>query len=391
MRIVHGLISADSHVVLDKDAFTRHMSGAKWGDRIPQVREVRQPDRSGNERIVDRWFVNGQVMGRGFGGGVANCPAVMNDPARKTYPQRWEDVPSKAWDPVERLEAIDSDGIDAEVLFPNDPTRGFFYDYGDAEFELACVQAENDAIAEWRQVSDRFAPLAILPFLGGIEAMVAEVERSAKLELRGMYMLADPSQNVPGARPIGDRCWDPLWAACQDLDMPMHIHESGGLGMHLAVPRWEGFTPNQFHSFLTVPTAAVPAQAIPNIIFSGIPDRFPRLKWVCAETGLGWVNYVLEGCDHEWERRHLWTEGILTRPSEVFHRQMYVDFWYEMANVPLRHHIGVDNIMWQSDYPHTTSTYPDSWKYVERTLQGVPEEERRKILYENAIRVYRLD
>ncbi len=81
---------------------------------------------------------------------------------------------------------------------------------------------------------------------------------------------------------------------------------------------------------------------------------------------------------------------MATRPSELLRQHVYVDFWYEVANIPLRHQIGIENIMWQSDYPHTTSTYPDSWQYVERTVGALPEEERRKMLYENAMRLYHL-
>ena len=109
---------------------------------------------------------------------------------------------------------------------------------------------------------------------------------------------------------------------------------------------------------------------------------------MCAETGLGWVNYILEGCDHEWERRHLWTEGILTRPSELFKRQILVDFWYEKAGVEMRNEIGLDRIMWESDYPHSTSTYPESWTFVNRSLDGVPDEEKKQMLYRNAMRLY---
>jgi hypothetical protein len=105
---------------------------------------------------------------------------------------------------------------------------------------------------------------------------------------------------------------------------------------------------------------ATPAQLIPNLIFSGILDRYPRLNWACAETGFGWVSYVLEASDHEWEQRELWKEGVKTRPSEVFRRQIYVDFWYEKAGIELRDIVGVDNIMWESDYPHIAATI-QSW------------------------------
>jgi uncharacterized protein len=156
------------------------------------------------------------------------------------------------------------------------------------------------------------------------------------------------------------------------------------------MPRWEGFSINAAHTAMTSPTAATVAQLIPNLIFSGILERYPRMKWVCAEAGVGWINYVSEGCDHEWERRRLWTEGLTTRPSDIVHRQVYVNFWYERSGIELRDTVGTDNIMWESDYPHTTSTYPHSWEFVERTLVGVSDEERKKLLYQNAMRVYHL-
>ena len=97
-------------------------------------------------------------------------------------------------------------------------------------------------------------------------------------------------------------------------------------------------------------------------------ERFPRLKCVFAEAGIGGLNYVLAACDHEWECRHLWTEGIVTRPSETVRRQMYVNFWFEAEGIKLRHHIGIDNIMWESDFPHVASFYPRSWESIERVV-----------------------
>ena len=292
------------------------------------------------------------------------------------------------YDPVERLGALDKDGVDAEVLFPNDPCQSGTFFQGDAGFELDCVKAYNDWLAEWRQVSDRYVPLAFIPYMCDIETTVAETARAARLGHRGIVMLAEPSQSLKGLKHFNDPYWDPLWAACQDLDMPIHWHASAGL--KLSIPQWKGYTRNEAQAMGPSANFSAPAQFIPNLIFSGLLDRFPGTKWVCAETGLGWVNYILEGCDHEWERRHLWTDGVVTRPSELFRRQVYVDFWYEEAGIQQRHFIGMDNIMWESDYPHSTSTHPESWKFVERSLQGVPQDEKDRLLYGNAMRVYRL-
>ena len=380
MTIRFGLISADSHVVTDRNTFLERMSKSKWGDRIPQVIEIEEKGQS-----VHRWAVNGKPL---RGRGVCNCPAIMDDPLRNKYPQRWEEVPLKGYVPAERLKSLDADRVDAEVLFPNDPAS--FHQYGDADFELACVQAYNDGLAEWNRVSDRFVPLAMVPLLSGIDETVTEVERAAGMEHRGIVMFALPGLLVKELPHISDPYWHSLWDACQDFNMPIHLHASAGLARKLTFPEWDGYTPHQQHAAFTVPTAAWPAQIIPNTIFSGIAYRFPRLKWVFAETGIGSVSCAQTACDHEWERRQLWRHGLEQRPSEIIRQQVFVNFWYERAGMDLRYNVGVDNIMWESDYPHIASTYPDSWKFVERSLQGVPEAERKKMLYRNAQLLYRL-
>lgn len=379
MEIKHGLMSCDSHGQLNRDAFTARMSRSRWGDRIPQVVEVEE-----DGRRVERWTVNGRLQG----GGVVNCPAVME--GHRYYPNRWEEVPLKVYDPVKRLTALDEDGVDAEVLFPNTPVQSFHFAFGDPEFELACVEAYNDALGEWVDASDRYVPLALIPYLSPIDVVTAQVERAVRRGHRGITMLADPSMSIRGARALNDPYWDRLWVTCQELDIPINWHGSAGGASQLALPRWTGYTERQFHTVSTGRNYMTPCQFLPYLFFTGMLDRYPRLKWICAETGAGWIACLLEGCDHEWERRHLWTEGVLTRPSEVFHRQIYVDFWFEESGVELRHLIGVDNIMWESDYPHITSTYPDSWEYVERSVKGVDEEERAKLLYGNMMRVYKL-
>ena len=235
----------------------------------------------------------------------------------------------------------------------------------------------SDGVAEWRQISDRYIPLAVAPYLGGIETTVGEVERAVKIGHKGLVMMAEPSTMGVGLKHFNDRYWDPLWASCQDMNIAIQWHASAGV--RLDTPQWKGFTRNESQAVGPVQGFSSIAQFIPNLIFSGVLDRYQTLKWICAETGLGWVNYILEGCDHEWERRHLWTEGIVDRPSDLFRRQIYVDFWYEKAGVELRHKVGIHNIMWESDYPHSTSTWPESWDFVNRTLAGVPQEDRDQI------------
>ena len=382
MEIKYGLISCDSHAQLDRDAWTKRMPKAKWGDRMPQIVAVNE-----GGAIVDHWLVNGKVRTDW----VCNCPAAMaGGVERGYYPRRWEEVPDIVFDPAERLKALDHDRVDGEVLYPNTPVANFAFLQADAEFELACVQVYNDALAEWRDVSDRYVPIAIIPYMSDMAVIVSEVERSVKRGHRGVVMLAEPAFTQKGLKRMNDPFWEPLWACCQALGIPLHWHGSAGLTEQLSLPKWNGFTKREFHTVSTSRLCATPAQLIPNLIFSGILDRHPKLKWACAETGFGWVSYVLEACDHEWEQRCLWKEGIRTRPSEVFRRQIYVDFWYEKAGIELREWVGIDNIMWESDYPHIASTYPKSWSFVEASLAEVPHQERRKMCYENALNLYGL-
>ncbi len=377
MNIEHGLISADSHVTFDRDDFTSRMSATTWGDRIPQVVEVEI-----DGRLVHRWSVYGKP-GRDD---VSNCPAVMGEPF-PTYPQRWEDVPRTAYDPAERLTALDFDGVDAEVLFPNHP-GGSFDQFGDAAFELDAVRAYNDTLSDWARVSDRYLPLALVPYLSGPAGAAREIARSVEGGHRGINLAGQMPASLPH---LADPHWDPIWDVCQELHVPVHFHGSANLRAGASVRRWDGYTPRQAHSAMTSTSAVTPAQIIPQLIFSGVTERFPNLRCVFAEAGIGGLNYVLAACDHEWETRHLWTEGISARPSDTVHRQMFVNFWFEAEGIKLRHEIGIDNIMWESDFPHVASFYPRSWEAAERVLEGVSADDRRKLLYENAVRVYGIE
>ena len=205
------------------------------------------------------------------------------------------------------------DGVDAEVLFPNDPFQSGVAFEGDADFELDCVRAYNDCLAEWREVSDRYAPLAMIPYLGGIEVTLAEVIRAANKGHRGITMLAEPSQTLSGLRHFNDPYWRPLWDVCQEMEIPIHWH--AGAGTNIFMERWKGYTANQSQAMRPLGELLCPCSIHPQPDFLGDTGPLPE-----AEVGLrgdwtGLGNYLLEGCDHAWERRHLWTEGIVTPPA----------------------------------------------------------------------------
>ena len=132
-------------------------------------------------------------------------------------------------------------------------------------------------------------------------------------------------------------------------------------------------------------------QILTNVLFSGVLDRFPNLKVITVESGIGWIPYLLETADHEYKSLGVGATELKTKPSEAFRRQVYGSFWFESVGIEFRRHIGVDNILYETDFPHPTSTWPDSKKYREECLKDVPADERVKMLRDNAIKLYHLD
>lgn len=406
MRLKFGVISSDSHGQLDKDAFTKRMSKKKFGERIPQLVETSDPANMSEpmDRVVERWQINGKFVEKR---GVSNCAAFMNDPMRATFPQRWEEVPKGVYDPLERLKVLATDGIDGEVLFPNPPIQNATFFQGDAEFELACVQAYNDAMHEdWRKVCENFIPLALMPYLAGLDGTIAELQRVARLGYKGILIVAEPSEVVGKARgsntttqwgievenldytlpPFASPHWWPFWEACQDLDMPVHWHANAGLTF--GTPVWKGYTRPEAWVAAAPSSWSAMSQFLPNLVFSGVLERFPRLKWVLAESGIGWFNYTLESIDHEWERRALWKHGLATRPSEQLRSQVHLSSWFEAEGVRAVQ-IDKSHLMWQSDFPHNPSTYPRSRDFISHIFRDTPTDIRDKVLYKNVLDLYK--
>ncbi|MGF6601377.1 putative TIM-barrel fold metal-dependent hydrolase [Paraburkholderia sp. GAS448] len=406
MKIKYGVVSSDSHGQIHKDAFTQRMSKAKFGDRIPQLVETSDKAHMSDpvDRVVERWRVNGMIVEKR---GVSNCAAYMNDPMRATFPQHWEEVPKAIYDPIERLKVLATDGIDGEVLYPNPPIQNATFFQGDAEFELACVQAYNDAMyEEWYQVSKNFIPLALTPYLGGLDVTIAEVRRVAKMGYKGILIVAEPGEVVGKTRgwsassswgidndnlnyklpAFADPHWWPFWETCQELDMPVHWHANAALSFGTSM--WKGYARPQAWVATAPSSWSALSQFMPNLVFSGVLERFPKLKWVLAESGIGWFNYTLESLDHEWERRSLWKHGIKNRPSERLKEQVHLSSWFEAEGVKAVQ-IDKSHLMWQSDFPHNPSTFPVSQQVIDRSFRDIPKETRDRVLYKNVLDLYK--
>ncbi len=375
MAFEYKRIDVDSHCQEKPDTWTSRMSKAKWGDRIPQIRE-----KDGREY----WICDGRVMMNGW---LCLCHGVIPD--RMSLPTHWRDVPSMVYTADGRLRAMDRDGVSAQALFPNTAgVSGGAFMKKDPEFEKDCVRAYNDYLSEefYDFAPQRFIALAQLP-LHSVDTAVEELRRVAQRGHKGFIMIGATEQyRLP---PFADRYWDPLWATAVELEMPVHFHNVAGAN-RLNLGSEPGASDAKMLAIGSANSFALSSQIFANVLLCGVLERCPKLTLVGAESGIGWVPYVLEACDYEWERNRLWEQGLKRKPSDVFRQQCYVDFWYEQAGVQLRDYIGVDRILWETDFPHPTSIWPEADKWLAWSFEGVPEADQHKILVENPMRVYKL-
>jgi uncharacterized protein len=370
-----GLISVDDHVQEPPNLWTQRLSKTRWGNRLPHLEN--QSDGT------QRWVVDGNALPLS---GVGLTGALMDD--RTRVPQSWEEVPKAAYLPAERLRAMDADGVVCSVLYPTvaGPSGENFGRLTDADLELACVQAYNDwLIEEWASTSKRFIPQCIVP-LWPVEATVAEIKRAVRMGHKGVVFPAVPMElrNVPH---INDAAYDPVWAACQDLNAPICFHPGSFNTIQFAAHEYF-----QGKLAATLEALSRPASLVfvlVNLLLSRILLRFPELKVVFAESSLGWGTYLLEYGDHQAEQDRLQLEGY-PKLSEMFRRQCYLTGWYDRATLKTRSYVGAENILWSTNFPLATSTWPNTRDYLARSLDGLPEDTQRRIRSENAAKLYHL-
>jgi len=380
------VIDADTHLTERHDLWTsRAPAGMK--DRLPHVAEV-----DGQAT----WVIGDAVLGRAGAGGVVDKQSVKGRSFEALYEWEIDQVHEAAYDPVARVELMDEMGIWAHVIFPNVVGLGGQNISGavdDLALRLLCVEIYNDANAEMQANSnDRLLPMAILPAWDP-DACVREARRAKGLGLRGVNMTSDPHDQ--GAPDLAHRAWDPLWAACSELELPVHFH----IGASLTTMTYFDTYPWPSHdddtklaiggTLLFIGNARV----VVNIICSGMLDRFPQLKIVSVESGAGWIPFILEALDYEMAENAPKLKAELSlSPSEFFQRQMYATTWFERTKLAsLVASVGEDNIMFETDFPHPTCLYPDPLKTADHNMRELSPAVQRKILGETAAKLYKLD
>lgn len=363
MELKYGLISADDHVQEHGEVWTRRMPREKWGDRIPHLKTVSD----GRQR----WSIDG-------------APPADLGPVTEE-----KQMAGAAYDPRQRLEAMDADGVDYSVLYPT--VAGLagerFGKLADADLELACVQAYNDwLIEEWSSVSPRFVPQCIVP-IWPMERTVAEIRRAVALGHKGVIYPASPMElkNVPH---INEPEYDPLWAVCAELEVPLCFHS--GASPRIQMRSDDTFTPAAAQAFGGIVRSVSSIAVLANFLFSRVLERFPKLKVVFAESSLGWLAYEIEYADYQSAADGLHSEGYSLKPSELFQRQCFASCWYDQQGLRVRKYPGSANILWSTNFPLETSTWPSTRAHLDRAFAGVPEAEKARIRWQNAAQLYRL-
>ena len=306
------------------------------------------------------------------------------------------DARSGGWMPEARLADMDTDGMDAAVLFGGGPLGTV-----NSELFLASFDAYNAWLADFcRHSPARLAGVGYVPMLEvgesvrmlrdfaarGLKAVnIPAFPMSAKsLQSHGVggaQMLA-LTGDAQGERTYADPEFDPFWKAAIELDMPVTIH-LGGRMVRFNEPRH--FLPDLLMSKFSM------GEPIAIMIFGGVFQKFPELKFVSVESGVGWFAFAADYMDKTWEKQRFWLKSCLDKPPSFYMDQnVYGSFIHDRPGVLTRNLKGAHNIMWSSDYPHSETTFPDSLKVIDELFEGVPEDEKQMILGTRAEKLFNI-
>jgi predicted TIM-barrel fold metal-dependent hydrolase len=308
------------------------------------------------------------------------------DPLGATY----DTMRRGAFETKSRLADMDADGIYAQVIYPTVTLAGAAtYSADDAELQLACVRAYNEWMLEFCESSGgRLIPQAIMPTCGA-DAMRDEFRWARDHGHRGVLISTYPNGTIDPAPED-----DPVFAEIQESGLPVGIHLGSFTPPEQARRPW---------NIREIPFLGSAAQgksgknAIAttcNILFSGVPQKFPQIPIVLVEANMGWIPTTLEQTDDMFFRFRWFTgavEKMPETPSALFHRSFWAGFLVDTIGVELRYHMNLDHLMWGSDYPHTATDWPHSRITIERNFRGIPNDEVRLFLHENCKRLYHLD
>jgi|KBSMisStandDraft_5_1062788.scaffolds.fasta_scaffold33745_3 predicted TIM-barrel fold metal-dependent hydrolase len=383
------LISADSHVNEPPEAWARVQK--QYGERAPRV--VKDPPGvpKGTWLLIDglppvglSHYSKGLVVGKNHG--ISEVEQEKHfETIRFNENFRYEDYPG-GWEPAARLRDQDIDGVAAEILFSSAVRQ--LYSIADEPFQRAIFRSYNAWLQEFCSHNpERLIGLAILSILD-IEHAVADIGEYSKAGFRGVQI---PTRIKDSG--YYEAKYEPIWAALEETGMIVNVHTSATQGVarkHYEGPR--DVDPKK--QSLGLANKQAPAQQfLGNLILSGVFDRHPRLKVVCAEFDVGWVANLVQQVDYWFGRASTYdAEKNINKqpPSAYFKSNAFFTYQDDRAGVLTTPVFGADNFLWASDYPHGVTTWPNSQATVERNCAGIDPAVKRKLNRDNVAKLYGL-
>ena len=289
-------------------------------------------------------------------------------------------------DPEGRIRDNESDGIDAEIIFPN---KGLaMWATPDPVFANAQCRVWNDWA--WEQFGawpEKMVPAAAVA-TGDLEGTLAEIERCAGLGYKALTLPCKPRWGGHDVDHVNYNLphFDPLWALVEETGMPVTFHVSTGRDPRAS--RGNGGAVINYVTHSLSPTI----EPVANLCASGVLERFPKIRFATIEAGIGWVPWLLDAMDEAYRKHHMWVRPKLQGlPSDYYRAHGYATFQEDPAGLALAKDWGLTgNFMWANDYPHHEGTWPHSGEAIERTMGGLDEADRAKILGLNAAKLFGL-
>jgi predicted TIM-barrel fold metal-dependent hydrolase len=373
MSNAERLISADDHVDLAHDAIKANLASkfhpaydAALGEFGASMAQVMSAEANGLWR-KQRGLPPGEVADMTSLAGRAHAAAGR----------------SGHTDPGARLEDLDADGIEASVMYCE--VSAFRYLYLLKEGNREATRAFNQTMSDFSTVDPQRMIVSYQIPIHDIEGAIAEVKWVASQGGKSLQLPVFPAEL--GLPDYWDQRYDPLWEVIQEVDLPICLH----IGLNTGLESLARRDPTPQKGIFVGAVALTTAEPLGMFIMGGVFERFPTLKVVFVEPGLGWVSWWLYIADDLRQRQGYEFPAIKELPSHYFHKNVYLTFIDEPdAYRQAQERLGVDNIMWSSDYPHPVSSWPRSRAIVNNMFDGIPAEDRRKIVSGNAERVWNL-
>ena len=368
------LVSVDDHLVEPPDMFEGRVPD-RYRDVAPRVE--RRPDGS------DVWSFNGAVIPN------IGLNAVAGRPKEEygVEPTAFDEMRPGCFNVHERIKDMNAGGVLASMCFPSFPgfSGRLFAACEDKSLALAMVQAYNDwHIEEWcGAYPGRFIPMA-LPVLWDAELAAAEVRRVAAKGCHSVTFTENPA--TLGYPSFHDVAWDPFWKAVCDEEVVVSVHLGSSGQLAITAPN------APVDVMITLQPMNICAAAA-DLLWSRVIKEFPDIKIALSEGGTGWIPYFLDRLDRTYDMHRAWTGQDFgdKLPSDVFREHFLTCFISDPVGIELRHMIGIDNMAWECDYPHSDSSWPEAPEELASVAAAVPDAELAKIAWENACRWYHFD